>query len=519
MPKDATVILPELAGHFFARTRLIEATERPISSWGLLLSLRRDAINESRVIMKNPLLYRQLYLCAVLATSMVFGGCGTLHKRVEPATMFEDPSPTTKGLPDSLLNYDWCTKEPAQAETSIRTAFRGVSKLPEKYRRFATAAYCAYVNDLSAYQGAKLLEPRQKEKVAASGQMPKASSTQKEQDSVRLDSSALSPPATLTRPHYHWLHAYMESGLDLARSNCDEFFNHRERDRVHTDFFLNTLGSIITAVTALRTYGGDHARSAFNLAALQAGADSVGNDYKSAYLFSPELGRLYEKLEFEVLGKFRDAMRQDFVDEKYVSFAQLTQDLQRYESLCSRKSISRLLSQSIELVNFQVIGVSISLQDRVRINEIVSSLGPIEKNKPKTNDEWISVLPMLLELVERDVATRKKVIASGVNQATPASAVFELAKALNLQTLDGEELAQLRSKLIALAYVLSADDDAKRALASKRIESLAKSSGAAASSTQAQEENVNKKQSVDVLRKGQTFINTASVRAMPIPKE
>jgi hypothetical protein len=444
---------------------------------------------------------------ALLAGALALAGCAHLDKRMEPSDIYNDPSHPLRGLPTGMLTAADCAPDQKRSPKDL-----GGGALPVAYQRFATAAYCAYVLDVNDYQGAYLA----RDKALSPGAVTSTSSTEDRKpgtdsaatDKVRtapqagttsgatpaptaspaatgaaaanqdkgesgvggaqtiiLGTSALSPSATLSAHHYNWLHAYMESGLELARENCASFFNHRERDRVNTSFALGVLNTSIAALTAALTHGGGHARSAFNLATTQTGLSALGAHFQSNYLFSPELGRLYEKLESEAFSKYREAIRRDFVEGKYVSFSQVTQDLQRYEDLCSRKSIARALAVAIELTRYSPAGSEVSAIDVQRAQLALSALPGGDKSPLRDIKigEWRNRLPALIALSEEAVANRQKIVGAAFTDDAVES-LRKTAQALGLEKSDSA-IESTKYTLRRAAAFLAVDDEDRLILA------------------------------------------------------
>ena len=393
-------------------------------------------------------------------------GCSSLRNRIDPPSVFNDSSTTGKALPDSMLSYEKCS-QPKSLNFD-----RGIG-LPVAYRRFATAAYCAYFTDLDAYRmdGLFTTAPRKtveqtKPAVAvgkseASGkpttpEKPTSNDPKEAADNVTLTTSALGPETNLTEKHRQWLHAYLETGLELARENCSSFFNRRERDRIETEFWLGTAGSVLAGITAALTNGGGHARSAFNIATLLTGTNAIGAQYQSSFILTPELGRLHERLEEDVYSPYRSGMRNDFRDLKYSSFSQITQDLQRYEDLCSHKSLVRALGKATDLVRFTPSDGDIPPQNRDSADKLLAKLSD-DPAKVKAIRE---ALVQLVAFSELEAAPRDALVkAIDDKKLAGVKGVLSLANELGLGANDARFLSNSRI-LTSAAALLREDDDA-----------------------------------------------------------
>ena len=418
----------------------------------------------------------QTTVCFAMAAAFLTGGCASLRSRIEPATVFDDPTSAGPGLPNSMLKFPECTTKGATPAT-----FERGTSLPQAYNRFATAAYCAYFTDLEAYRGVTLFQkemdradnPAVTDGVAKVrplavtpksttetkipdkvGEGPPASNTTL--DEVTKTTSALGPITKLSPGHRQWLHAYLETGLELARSNCSAFFNHRERDRVESTFWLGAGNSALAGITTALINAGDHTRAAFNIATLLTGANAVGAQYQSSFVLTPELGRLHERLETDVFSPYRSAMRADFRDLKYSSFSQITQDLQRYEDLCSHKSLVRALAQATDLVQFKPSDGDIAPQNREDADKLLSKLS----KEPEEVKAIRESLDSLVAFTELDLATRTQLISGKANKSVAAAKPkLDLAEKLGLGGSDERYLTASRI-LSAAATLLRKDDDA-----------------------------------------------------------
>jgi len=414
----------------------------------------------------------KINLLAPIVSSVLLAvsGCSSMRGQIDPPSVFNDASTTGKALPDSMLSYERCN-----SPRSLNFE-RGLG-LPVAYRRFATAAYCAYFTDLDAYRTAGLFatsQPKTTEQPkpvaarpisaedkagsSAKGDKPAGSDTPKanEPDSVTLTTSALGPETNLSEKHRQWLHAYLETGLELARENCSSFFNRRERDRIETEFWLGTAGSVLAGITAALTNGGGHARSAFNIATLLTGTNAVGAQYQSSFILTPELGRLHERLEEDVFSPYRSGMRNDFRDLKYSSFSQITQDLQRYEDLCSHKSLVRALGKATDLVRFTPSDGDIPPQNRDNADKLLARLSDDPAKVKAIRD----ALVQLVAFSELEAAPRGTLIkAIDDTKLAGVKSVLSLANELGLGANDARFLSNSRL-LTSAAALLREDDDA-----------------------------------------------------------
>lgn len=411
-------------------------------------------------------------LSALLVTT---SGCSSLRSRIDPPSVFNDASATGNGLPDSMLSYDKC-KSPASVN------FERGKGLPVAYRRFATAAYCAYFTDLDAYRDTGLFvtsatnsAEKPKSAAAKSGTTgtnagphseggaqagtgtPSPQEQENNSGAITLTTSALGPETHLSEKHRQWLHAYLEAGLELARENCSSFFSHRERDRVETEFWLGTANSVLAGITAALTNGGGHARSAFNIATLLTGTNAVGAQYQSSFILTPELGRLHERLEEDVYSPYRSGMRADFRDLKYSSFSQITQDLQRYEDLCSHKSLVRALAKATDLVRFTPSDGDIPPQNRDKADKLLAKLSDDPAKVKAIRD----ALVQLVAFSELDANPRETLIkAINENKLADVKGVLSLANELGLGANDARFLSNARL-LTSANTLLRRDDDAE----------------------------------------------------------
>lgn len=405
---------------------------------------------------------------------LAVSGCSSLRSRIDPPSVFNDASKTGKALPDSMLSYEKCS-----SPRSLN--FERGAGLPVAYRRFATAAYCAYFTDLDAYRTVGLFatsppKATEQSKPAAAkpsvaegkaGASPKGDPSggagtpatdeqPKDADTVTVTTSALGPETNLSEKHRQWLHAYLETGLELARENCSSFFNHRERDRVETEFWLGTASSVLAGITAALTNGGGHARSAFNIATLLTGTNAIGAQYQSSFILTPELGRLHERLEEDVYSPYRSGMRSDFRDLKYSSFSQITQDLQRYEDLCSHKSLVRALGKATDLVRFTPSDGDIPPQNRDNADKLLAKLSDDPAKVKAIRDALVQLVAFSeLEATPRDTLIK----AINDTKLAGVKGVLSLANELGLGANDARFLSNSRL-LTSAAALLREDDDA-----------------------------------------------------------
>lgn len=452
----------------------------------IVSTLRRTKFTNSEGCMKSIFIF--LTALVLIATTT---GCASLRGRIEPEGVFDDSSGLAKAKAPSILKYEQCS-------STLGPDVQRGTNLPAAYVRFATAAYCAYFTDLDAYrrpglitdsaqQGqTKLLSATsgaapqnpQTDKTTASavtpagaaptpspapqaaatttGGKPATTSPGVASENPSPTTGALGPPTEMTPIHRQWLHAYLETGLELSRANCSAFFNHRERDRVETTFWLGAANTVLSGITAALTNAGDRARSAFNIATLLTGSNAIGAQYQSSFLLTAELGRLHERLEQDVFSPYRSAMRSDFRDKKYSSFSQITQDIQRYEDLCSHKSLVRALAKATDLVSFSPADGDVPPQNRIDADSMLNEFSTDKEVVKQIRDEISRFVALSdLELVKRKLLIEKR----GEPSMSAVAPILATADTLELDK-DDQSFVKNSRKLRAIAMLLRQDRQA-----------------------------------------------------------
>ncbi len=204
-----------------------------------------------------------------------------------------------------------------------------------------------------------------------------------------------------------WMQKLAFQSFKMVRANCQAFFNRLERERVEIQYNQNNANVAVGAIAALLSAGAGHTRAVLNLTSGATVGNAFTENYKAAFIFTPELGKLHDKIKSELLDVREAEISQNLKNGSYATYADLIADLADYEDLCSHKTIQKLVSSMPDLTKFVFSNQEISVETRKMVAAIEDGLAKKQGLGEKSEQSWQA----LAALAELEMADRKKVIS------------------------------------------------------------------------------------------------------------
>jgi len=233
---------------------------------------------------------RSLSIALVVSVSAALSACASLPRTLEPEPLFPKPSETidAAGLPKGQSG-NLCDK----------TARLDGTRIPSELTRFAVAMHCAYQ-----------LEPSDSD-------------------------------------FQFWMVRFVDKGIALSNQTCEAFFDQLEARRVEAAYSQTNVNIGGTAVTAILAATNSNTRSIFNLATALTLANAWFENYKSNYILTPQLNKLYSKIQDSLRAPIAEQIVAKSKANGYRSFDEAKQDVMKYDKLCSHKVLQDIVADSV----------------------------------------------------------------------------------------------------------------------------------------------------------------------------
>lgn len=135
---------------------------------------------------------------------------------------------------------------------------------------------------------------------------------------------------------------FLAAGLQLVKSNCDDFFRALGEERQDMDFAESIIGIGGTAATAATGTFGGSAKTLTLMAAGIAAALGITEGYSNVYLFGPDtdaVKQLVDSAQAAYLSKLREIQVHSFYEAHGY--------IQGYQGICEVQSVKKLVNEAV----------------------------------------------------------------------------------------------------------------------------------------------------------------------------
>ena len=281
---------------------------------------------------------------AVFACSLgLLGGCANMGRSVEPEPFLP---PTKAPLDVGALFQVKVDPSTCQSGGAGMTFLKADATIHSDYTRFIAYAYCTQETEHLANEETKKVVFQQH--------------TQR----------------------------FVELGIAVADGLCREYFDVLEGRRVEARYNqtnMNVAGGVITALLAA---AGGHQRAVLNLATGLTAGNAWYENYKSNYVLTPELRKLYdkvrqlqEKTSAEMRAQARPEGPTSATANRYNTYGAAKADLVEYADLCSHKVMVDILNKSLDMARFTTEDVATPSANRDAAEALNAELSGLAGNK------------------------------------------------------------------------------------------------------------------------------------------
>lgn len=203
-----------------------------------------------------------------------------------------------------------------------------------------------------------------------------------------------------------WLAKVADQSFKQIRRSCDIWFNVLEKQRVEIQYNQTNANVGAGAIATVLAAAGGHTRAVFNLATTTTLGNAMVENYKASFIFSPELGKLHDKINSELFDAKQQAILGKLGSGGYQSWGQLVSDIADFEELCSHKKVVEVINKSIDFAKFTFAPVGISVEAQNTANDLKKSIRDALKVETLSDSEFMD----LAALAELSRDKRKNVI-------------------------------------------------------------------------------------------------------------